>query len=298
MNLWMIIVILAAGAGIFSLRLFCYGKQVRHLRKQLEFLKAEDSNQLLTSVCAVGQTEEMISAMNQVLEKIREEQRRLYRANRSYRESITGISHDIRTPLTSVKGYVQLLEHPGIPKEKKEQYLKTVERRMEDLAELLNQLFEYARLEAGELDLKREKLNVTNLFAETVSMFYEDFLEKGCEPAVEVPREPCFVYGDAHAWQRMTENLIKNALVHGTGGYVFSLVREQERTVLRIANETETIQERDLEQIFERFYTTDQSGNRRSTGLGLAIAREFAEKMGGEIQASLKHGIFEVEVRF
>ena len=112
MNLWMIIVILAAGAGIFSLRLFCYGKQVRHLRKQLEFLKAEDSNQLLTSVCAVGQTEEMISAMNQVLEKIREEQRRLYRANRSYRESITGISHDIRTPLTSVKGYVQLLGHP------------------------------------------------------------------------------------------------------------------------------------------------------------------------------------------
>ncbi len=298
MNLWIIIVILAAGMGILAICLICYEKQVRHLKKQLEFLKAEDSNQLLTSVCAVGQTGEMINVMNQVLEKMREEQRKLYRANRSYRESITGISHDIRTPLTSMKGYVQLLEHPGTPKEKKEQYLRTVERRMEDLTELLNQLFEYARLEAGELELNREKLNVTNLFAETVSMFYEDFAKKSCEPTVEVSREPCFVYGDAHAWQRVTENLIKNALVHGTGGYAFSLLQEQGQAVMRIANETKTIQERDLEQIFERFYTTDQSGNRRSTGLGLAIAREFTEKMGGRIQASLKQGIFEVEVRF
>lgn len=298
MNLWIIIVILAAGTGILAICLICYEKQVRHLKKQLEFLKAEDSNQLLTSVCAVGQTGEMINVMNQVLEKMREEQRKLYRANRSYRESITGISHDIRTPLTSMKGYVQLLEHPGTSKEKKEQYLRTVERRMEDLTELLNQLFEYARLEAGELELNREKLNVTNLFVETVSMFYEDFAKKSCEPTVDVPREPCFVYGDAHAWQRVTENLIKNALVHGTGGYAFSLLREQGQAVMRIANETKTIQERDLEQIFERFYTTDQSGNRRSTGLGLAIAREFTEKMGGRIQASLKQGIFEVEVRF
>lgn len=298
MNLWIIIAILAAGTGILAICLICYEKQVRHLKKQLEFLKAEDSNQLLTSVCAVGQTGEMINVMNQVLEKMREEQRKLYRANRSYRESITGISHDIRTPLTSMKGYVQLLEHPGTSKEKKEQYLRTVERRMEDLTELLNQLFEYARLEAGELELNREKLNVTNLFAETVSMFYEDFAKKSCEPTVEVSREPCFVYGDAHAWQRVTENLIKNALVHGTGGYAFSLLQEQGQAVMRIANETKTIQERDLEQIFERFYTTDQSGNRRSTGLGLAIAREFTEKMGGRIQASLKQGIFEVEVRF
>ena len=298
MNLWIIIVILAAGTGILAICLICYEKQVRHLKKQLEFLKAEDSNQLLTSVCAVGQTGEMINVMNQVLEKMREEQRKLYRANRSYRESITGISHDIRTPLTSMKGYVQLLEHPGTSKEKKEQYLRTVERRMEDLTELLNQLFEYARLEAGELELNREKLNVTNLFVETVSMFYEDFAKKSCEPTVDVPREPCFVYGDAHAWQRVTENLIKNALVHGTGGYAFSLLLEQGQAVMRIANETKTIQERDLEQIFERFYTTDQSGNRRSTGLGLAIAREFTEKMGGRIQASLKQGIFEVEVRF
>ena len=298
MNLWIIIVILAAGMGILAICLICYEKQVRHLKKQLEFLKAEDSNQLLTSVCAVGQTGEMINVMNQVLEKMREEQRKLYRANRSYRESITGISHDIRTPLTSMKGYVQLLEHPGTPKEKKEQYLRTVERRMEDLTELLNQLFEYARLEAGELELNREKLNVTNLFAETVSMFYEDFAAKGLEPQVSVSKEALFIKADRHALSRILENLMKNALVHGNGSYRFSLDSWEGNARICIANETDEIEKKELESIFERFYTTDQSRTRRSTGLGLAIAREFTVQMGGEIGAYFEDRHFTVEVCF
>lgn len=296
--LWAVLLGLGAGAGILSARLYYYGKQVKHLRKQLEFLETEDSNYLLTSVCAVGKTEELILELNRFIKKMREEQQKLRIANRSYRESITSISHDIRTPLTSVKGYVQMLGNPEIPEEKKSAYVKTVERRMEDLAEMLNQLFEYARLEAGELELKMEKLNAGNLFAEAISMFYEDFVEKGCEPAMEISEKPCFIYGDSHAFLRVMENLMKNALVHGTDSYKFSLSSREGQVLIRMANRTDTIEEKDLERIFDRFYTTDQSRNPRSTGLGLAIAREFTCRMGGYIQADLKEGIFAVELRF
>ncbi|MCI8483014.1 MAG: HAMP domain-containing histidine kinase [Lachnospiraceae bacterium] len=298
MILRVVIFLLAIGAGILSVRLWRYGKQIKHIERQLQLLITEDTNYQLTSAVPVGRTNEVIADFNQILEKYRLAGQELQQINRSYRESITGISHDIRTPLTSIKGYVQMVRDPGISQEKKEEYLEIIEGRLVDLTEILDQLFEYARIEAGELQLKTEKLNAGNLFAETLSMFYEDFVKKGCDPEVKISEKPCFIWGDAHAFVRILENLMKNALVHGTGFYEFLMFSEQSWIVIRISNETETIARKDLDQIFERFYTTDQSGSRKGTGLGLAIAREFTEQMGGEIQAYFQEKRFAVEVRF
>ena len=96
--------VLCALAGILALRLLCYRRQVRHILEQMEFLEALDSNFLLTAANRAGRTEEMISRMNQATEGLRDQVRRLQKTNQSYRESITSISHDIRTPLTWVKG--------------------------------------------------------------------------------------------------------------------------------------------------------------------------------------------------
>ncbi len=277
-------VLLGIAAVILLLRLWCYRKQINHIRSQLLFLETEESNFLLTSVCAVGKLEEIINHFNVVIEKLRQEQRRLRKVNQSYRESITSISHDIRTPLTSVKGYVQMQKNPDITEEKKAEYLKVVERRLEELGEILNQLFEYARIEAGEFPLNLERINIGNFFAEMISLFYEEFTRRGWEPQIVISREALFIEADRHALSRILENLIKNALVHGKGGYCFSLVSREDYAVISIANETDEIEKKDLEQIFERFYTTDQSRNRRTTGLGLSIAKEFTEQMGGGIQ--------------
>ena len=296
--LWILVILLLAGAGILSARLCCYRRQMKHMLGQMAFLEEEDSNYHLSSACPVGKTQEVISAVNGVIDRFRREERKLKKINKSYRESITSISHDIRTPLTSVKGYVQMLQNSDIPAEKKEAYLEIIERRLEDLSDMLNQLFEYARIEAGERKLHLEKLNVGNLFAETISMFYEDFVKKGCEPAVEICEKPCYIMADRQAFVRIIENLMKNALVHGVGDYKFALVSSENQVAVQISNETDTIEEKDLERIFERFYTTDQSRSRKTTGLGLAIAKEFTEQMGGEIQAYFRQGYFTVEVRF
>lgn len=347
---WGIILLLLLGAGFLSARLCCYRKQMRHMLRELQMLEQEETNLLLTCAVKIGQTQEVILAINRVLEKGRQRQECMIRENRAYRESITSISHDIRTPLTSARGYIQMLREgsdsadrdkrrekradcgnagqgsgasegaaagmtdngcqvlPVVPvpretfqensQERRLAWARIVERRLNDLSGLLDQLFLYARIEAGEISLSMEELNAGNLFAETLSLFYEDFLEKGCEPEVFIEPKPCYIRADRQAFVRIVENLIRNALVHGTGDCKMSLRTQGKGVVLRIANAADDIGAEDMERIFDRFYTGDTSRSRRTTGLGLAIVRELARRMGGEASAGLEDGRFFVEVCF
>lgn len=311
---------------VLGVRLRMYKGQIRHIKEELSMLRKEDTNYRLSSYCRIGETEKMIQLLNEILEKDREEVRSLKRENRLYKESITSISHDIRTPLTSAKGYTQMIaeqmiaestgsvqaagisskqinaESAGIkeksPREKQQEYIRKVEQRIDDVTDMLNQLFEYARVEAGELEFRPERMNLNNLFAETVSMFYDDFVVKNCEPVVEIAETPCYIYADKRAMIRMIENLVKNALVHGTDDYIFSLKKQESSVVLAVSNKTDSIEEKDIDRIFDRFYTTDQSRTRKTTGLGLAIVKRFASQMGGTARAFLKEDVFTVEIEF
>lgn len=292
-----IFLLLLAWAGFVSVRLVCYRKQMQHLLQELKTACKEESNILFTSAVPIGQTEEIISIWNEILSQNRQSKERLLRENQSYRESITSISHDIRTPLTSAKGYLQMLRIEQLPEQKRLEYARTVEQRLDALAEMLDQLFLYTRIEAGELPLAMEPVNVSNLFAETLSMFYQDFLNKGCEPYVQMAQHPCQVAADRQALIRIIENLMKNALVHGIGDYRMSLSADGMDAVILIANRTESIETADLEYIFDRFYTTDLSRTRKTTGLGLAIVKELTQQMGGTAAADLADGIFSIEIR-
>lgn len=291
-----IIIVLLITAGVLSVRLWCYRTQMRYMLDELYFLENNDTNSLLTSRIAVGSTQAVILAVNHLLTRYRENERRLLRENKIYRESITSISHDIRTPLTSAKGYLQMLQRQNVSEEKKAQFLSTVERRLDHLNNMLNQLFEYARIEAGELALEPEELNVGNLFAETISLFYNDFVQKGFVPEIDIAKKPCKIYADRNALVRIMENLIRNALVHGIGGFWFSVRVTEQQALIGVSNLTDSIESYELDSIFDRFYTTDHSRSRRTTGLGLAIVKQFAQQMGGSVQATLEEGRFTVQV--
>lgn len=279
-------------------RLTLYRKQIRHIKRELTMFKQEDTNYRLSSYCRIGETEEVIELWNQALEAYRTKLTESQRENRVYRESITSISHDIRTPLTSAKGYTQMLLKDEVPEDKRQIYVSRIEQRIDDVTNMLNQLFEYARVEAGELEFIYENVNLNNCFADTLSMFYDDFTAKNDEPVVEIDTTPCYIYADKPALKRIIENLIKNALVHGAGDYHFALVRKEGKAVLIFSNRNDDIEEKDIERIFDRFYTTDQSRSRKTTGLGLAIVKRFTGQMGGSVKAYLENNIFTVELEF
>lgn len=296
--LWGLITILLIVVGMLAVRLYAYRKQVSHLIEELSLWEQEMTNYELTSCCPIGDTPELIMVMNQVMHKHKQLEASLRKENRIYKESITGISHDIRTPLTSSKGYIQLLRDENIPEEKKREYVDIVIRRLDDVADMLSQLFEYARIEAGELKLELQVFSASNVFAETIALFYEDFVKAGFEPRVEISNEPCYIEADKRAFIRIIENLMKNALVHGTGGYRISFLREDNKAVIRISNQTGSITEKEIGYIFDRFYTNDESRSRRATGLGLSIVKRFSEQMGGETKAFLEGDYFTIEVSF
>lgn len=289
---------LLALAVFLSARLACYRKQLSHMLKELDLARKSETNILFTSAVRIGKTEEIISALNDILESSRRSRQTLIRENQSYRESISSISHDIRTPLTSAKGYLQMMGNPAVPEATKQKYAQIIERRLDGLSDMLDQLFLYTRIEAGAIPLHMEYLNASNLFAETVSLFYGSFLEKNCEPKITLPQHPCRIYADRQAFVRIAGNLIKNALVHGTGGYELSLMQAEGAALLRVSNETGTIEASDIGHIFDRFYTTDKSRSRKTTGLGLTIVKELAVRMDGEAKAWLEGNIFSIEVRF
>lgn len=295
-----IILFLLIWTGILAARLACYRKQEKHLLNELLLAQQAETNLLFTSAANIGRTPELIHALNCVMEKNRLSKEQLISENRSYRESIASISHDIRTPLTSAKGYMQLIrsDYGQITPQKRQEYAKIVEQRLDALTGLLDQLFLYTRIKAGELPLSIEKINAGNLFAETLSMFYNDFLEKGCEPHIRLAPTPCFIHADRQAFIRIVENLIKNALVHGTGGYELSLLPDGSNIVMRAANHTDSIEPSDLPYIFDRFYTTDLSRSRKTTGLGLAIVKELTKQMNGTAGANLEGTLFSIELRF
>ena len=294
-----IIVLLLFATVVMSVRLWCYRQEINYILKQIDFLEQEDTNYRLSSYCRVGKTQELINEINKIQQESRSKFQRLKKENQNYRESISGISHDIRTPLTSAKGYTQMLLSGSITdKIKQRQYIENIAARINDVTDMLDQLFAYARIEADELEFQYEVLNLNNIFADTLSMFYNDFTAKGCEPEVRLCEKPCYIYADRRATTRIIENVIKNALVHGIEAYAFS-IEEQEETIEFIAsNKTDNIEQEDIERIFDRFYTTDKSRTRKTTGLGLAIVRNFAEKMGGSAHAELKENMFSIRVLF
>ncbi|MBE5873326.1 MAG: HAMP domain-containing histidine kinase [Lachnospiraceae bacterium] len=296
--LWGAVIVLIGVVVFLTARLWGYRRQIAHIKEELSFLEKEETNSLLSSFCAVGKTEEMIEAVNRLLLRYRKEEERLKSENRIYRESITSISHDIRTPLTSAKGYLQMLQKEELSAEKKSAYVRIVEQRLDHLTDMLNQLFEYARIEAGEIKLVPESFHAGNVFAETISMFYEDFVERGCEPEVIIADEVGKISTDKQAFIRIVENLLKNALVHGTGGYSLSLSCKEGYCLISVSNLTDSVEPGDVANIFERFYTTDKSRTKKTTGLGLAIVKRFATQMCGEAKAYLEDNRFTIEVRF
>lgn len=296
--LWIIVGILTIIIIILATYLYGYKKQLKQIVNQMQFIEEKETNYKLISFMNAKEISELVILMNRVIDKYRNATINTIRVNQNFRESITSISHDIRTPLTSLRGYIQLMRKETEISEKQERYIQIMESRFDAVQRMLNQLFEYARIENGEITLKMEKINLGNVLCDVLSNFFDEFTKRNEEPMVSICEESIYINGDKNAVFRVIENILSNALRHGTGGYEVELLKKDKDCILHISNRTNSIEETDVERIFERFYTTDKSRTKKGTGLGLAIAKKFTEQMGGSIGASLEEDRFKITIRF
>ncbi|MGN1159362.1 MAG: sensor histidine kinase [Lachnospiraceae bacterium] len=271
-------------------------RQVHNICRQLAFLKDHESNMLITRNTDLGGIGELVEELNELLVK----QRRLYKEylakERIISETYTSLSHDIRTPLTSLDGYFQLLEQSEDPEEQK-RYLEIIQERISSLKEMLEELFTFTKLKNEAYELELSPCMVNRIVKETLFSYYEEWTARQITPEFELAEEPLCVMGNETALRRVLQNLLKNGLEHGEKTIHICLKRQEDKVCLEVRNHVKDPGKMDVTQVFERFYKADEVRSRNSTGLGLSIAREFVLRMNGTIEAVLEENEFCVRIR-
>ena len=294
----MVLCILLAMLSLFlSLKLIYQRKLVQKVKKQIDFLIDRDTQTEIMVEKTDGTIQDLAASINHLLKKYRSMGQEIERSDTLFRDTITSLSHDLRTPLATANGYIQLLQEQDLTGEQKE-YVTIAGERISAVKLLLDQLFEFARIEADELKLNCRNTDIHSVLRAVVASYYGDFEQKKCVPYIVIPNPPAIIWGDPNALTRIFSNVVYNALVHGEGNYQITAAIEEAQTVITIKNASSSIQQEDIPHLFDRFYTTDQSRTKKTTGLGLAIAQRLVTRMGGQIVASLQNGIFAIQVVF
>lgn len=295
MTLWAIVATVVA--LIVSGVLAAYRQQVKKTYHRLAFLKEHKTNMRLTSDLPFSELNNLIDNINDVLDLSRDIQRVSQQSEDSLKETITNLSHDIRTPLTSMDGYFQLLVQSDSEKER-QHYIAVIQNRITSLKDMLEELFTYTKLQNDSYELAVESLDFGKCVFDTVFSFYDEFQKKGIEPKIDFCEGHLFIAGNHEAIRRALQNIIKNALEHGQKKIIFELQQNNDQVIFRCLNDVENPDEIDMAQVFSRFYKADSARSNTSTGLGLSIAKGLIEKMGGTIQADLNANIFAIEIGF
>ena len=301
MKIFLIIVLFIA-LLLITTKYILYRRQVKTICRQLRFMENDMTNHKLRTDLTDKEIVELAELINDMCEAHNKKEISLMNKDRRLKETLTFVSHDIRTPLTSLKGYFELLMSEE-DVEKKLQYAGVMSERMDNLSDLLDELFTYTKLQNQDYKLEMEERDMTKLVLDTIFSFYEIFKEQGYEPELSIDEKSYKVMCNDVAIKRVISNVIKNALVHGMGEIklrygVVEMVDGSKQLVFACENSLAHPENMDISQVFERFYKADKSRNEKSTGLGLAIAKEMVEKMSGHIEARLEDRRFIIEVGF
>lgn len=292
-----IIGILIALVAVLLIILAGYKRQIRDICRQLAFLKEYDSNLLITRQIDSFGVRELTDELNEMLERQREQRRRYLKKEQDISDAYTNLSHDIRTPLTSLDGYFQLMEECENVEDQK-RYLNIIHERIHSLNEMLEELFMFTKLKNESYRLELVPCCMNRILKETVFSYYDDWVRREIQPDIHITEEQLYIDGNKQGLSRIIQNVIKNGLDHGEKKISIVLEREQERAVLRISNQVIHSEQIDIKHVFDRFYKADAARSKTSTGLGLSIAREFVKRMNGEIGAKIEKNEFIVEMSF
>lgn len=209
------------------------------------------------------------------------------------RREITNISHDLRTPLTSILGYLDLLKDSSLSAEQME-YLDIIQKRSQHLNTLISQLYEYVRLESRELKLKKETLDLRLLLQEHLLSFYQEFEAKGISLTPHLPKGNVWVSSDRDALMRILHNLTSNILKYGAKEVSISLTADGNKAILTCSNPAPELTSENAAHLFDPFYTADNARTAQKSGLGMTVSKLLLEQMGGSMDARLKDGILTI----
>lgn len=286
--------ILTGGLGIavtaLCIKIYYMRKAAREIDEAFADRLSTDTNTLIGISSNDKYLKILAKNINLQLVILRTQRHRYLQGDRELKDAITNISHDLRTPLTAIYGYLDLLSGEENTPDA-ERYIHIIRNRADMLKQLTEELFDYSVMIAAHEDLKKEPVNVNSILEEGIAAFYTELCEKGIEPSISMPEEKVVRDLDQDALARVFANLLNNAVKYSRGDLVISLSEEGRIIFENTAPDLDEVQ---VGRLFDRFYTVETADH--STGLGLAIARTLVERMGGKINARYEKGRIRIEI--
>ena len=284
--------------GVFAVVIVILAIKIRMMQKSMGEICAcvsehlsSDTNQLITISSNDKHVRHLASEIARQLTELRRQRRQYISGDRELKEAVTNISHDLRTPLTAICGYLELLEAEEMT-DNTRRYVEQISNRTEALKALTEELFRYSVISSVS-DLSYEKVNVGRVLEDTLISFYGAFEQKNITPNILLPDSVIVRSLDKSALSRIFGNIISNAVKYSDGDFSVTMSDAGEIIFSNTASELSSV---DVGKLFDRFYTVDSA--RKSTGLGLSIAKLLTERMGGSISADYKRNVLSITLSF
>lgn len=289
---WLLCGALAAAALLLLAKLLLLQKSMDELLAGLGERLSQGTNTLLSISSRDRHARRLAAGLNEQLRLLRSQRRRFLNGDRELKEAVTNISHDLRTPLTAICGYLDLLQQePQTPAAAR--YLGCIQERVQAMTQLTEELFRYSVVSTPGRALPLEELNLNRALEASVADFYAPLKARGIEPAISMPAAPVICRLNGPAVARVFGNVLTNALKYSSGDLVIEL---RDTGEVRFTNTAPGLDEVQVGRLFDRFFSVETAAN--STGLGLAIAKTLVEQMNGAITAQYAEGKLTICVRF
>ncbi|QBD83910.1 HAMP domain-containing histidine kinase [Clostridium tetani] len=283
----LIIVFLIIITVVFATLYILLHKELKNITKQLKEINNTKTNSKILISFSNNLVKNLALEINKSLEKKSATEAEHKRMDLEIRQSISNISHDLRTPLTSIIGYIQLMEDDSLSQNERSQYIDIIKKRAKSLQTLICSFYDLSRLEGREYKFDLRALNLYNILCDLIAVSYNDFISNEIEPIIDIDEQIPLVIADENAVRRIISNLIQNMIKYSNEFISISLKYNKDHIILKFTNDAPNLKEDDVKYLFQRFFTADRTRSGESTGLGLAIAKELVEQMGHEIFAKL-----------
>ena len=282
-GLWVAVLVLGLLVVMLTIKVVLLRKSARVLRQELLRRRNEETNTLLSLPSRDREMRLLTSTLNRELRSLRQDRLRYQQGDQELKDAVAGISHDLRTPLTAISGYLELLKSQQLPPDAT-RYLEQVESRTQSMKRLTEELFQYS-VAASTEKLELQPVDLGRALEETLLAFCGALESRGITPEIHLTEKKVIRYLDPGALNRVLGNLLTNALKYSPGELSVSL---DESGRIAVSNSAPQLDPITTGRLFDRFYTVEAAKN--STGLGLSIAKALTERMGGKIWAEFSQG--------
>lgn len=297
--LWVLLGFLAGVSIVLSIKIYLLRKAAEEIREGIDRILASETNVLLTISSHDGEMKKLAAALNGELRELRKQRHQYEQGDLKLKEAVANISHDIRTPLTAVCGYLDLMKQQlaQMPEQENTEtiwrYLEIMENRTEVLKQLTEELFRYAVVMSEAQNIIWEEAVLNHILEESLSVYYAALKNSKITPVIYMPEEQVKCRLNKNNLSRIVGNIIGNAIKYSDGDLRITLTKSGEMV---FSNHASGLDEVQAGKLFDRFYTVHTA--RKSTGLGLSIAKQLTEQMGGTIDAGYREGVLSIHLFF